>query len=201
MKKIQFLLLFILLINCKTLTKISYGVKNPNFKKNNDLYSFLNKNNVDSKSIYFFKDYDNMIKAYQLRYSTIPDAYFFNNNGNFIPYKSNAEQCNAKVDDFISDLKNININKSENKNIKDFIPLLKNDKNEVIVLNEITVLITWATYLGKVNKQKAFEWIKLLEQAKDQGIKINYYLINYDLQESWNLNSNEKKEILNTFKM
>lgn len=201
MKKIQFLLLFILLINCKTLTKISYGVKNPNFKKNNDLYSFLNKNNIDSKSIYFFKDYDNMIKAYQLRYSTIPDAYFFNNNGNFIPYKSNAEQCNAKVDDFISDLKNININKSENKNIKDFIPLLKNDKNEVIVLNEITVLITWATYLGKVNKQKAFEWIKLLEQAKDQGIKINYYLINYDLQESWNLNSNEKKEILNTFKM
>ena len=71
----------------------------------------------------------------------------------------------------------------------------------MIVLNEITVLITWATYLGKVNKQKAFEWIKLLEQAKDQGIKINYYLINYDLQESWNLNSNEKKEILNTFKM
>lgn len=201
MKKIQSLLLFILLINCKTLTKISYGVKNPNFKKNNDLYSFLKKDNVDSKSIYFFKDYDNMIKAYQLRYSTIPDAYFFNNNGNFIPYKSNAEQCNAKVDDFISDLKNININKSENKNIKDFIPLLKNDKNEVIVLNEITVLITWATYLGKVNKQKAFEWIKLLEQAKDQGIKINYYLINYDLQESWNLNSNEKKEILNTFKM
>lgn len=201
MKKIQSLLLFILLINCKTLTKISYGVKNPNFKKNNDLYSFLKKDNVDSKSIYFFKDYDNMIKAYQLRYSTIPDAYFFNNNGNFIPYKSNAEQCNAKVDDFITDLKNININKSENKNINDFIPLLSNDKNEVIVLNEITVIITWATYLGKMNKQKAFEWIKLLEQAKDQGIKVNYYLVNYDLQECWDLSSDEKKEILDAFKM
>lgn len=201
MKKIQFLLLFILLINCKTLTKINYGVKNPNFKKIHDLRNFLNKNNIDSKSIYFFKDFDNMIKAYQLKYSTIPDAYFFNQNGNFIPYKNNTEQCNAKVDDFITDLKNININKSENKNINDFIPLLSNDKNEVIVLNEITVIITWATYLGKVNKQKAFEWIKLLEQAKDKGIKVNYYLVNYDLQECWELSSDEKKEILDTFRM
>lgn len=201
MKKIQFLLLFILLINCKTLTKINYGVKNPNFKKIHDLRNFLNKNNIDSKSIYFFKDFDNMIKAYQLKYSTIPDAYFFNQNGNFIPYKNNTEQCNAKVDDFITDLKNININKSENKNIIDFIPLLSNDKNEVIVLNEITVIITWATYLGKVNKQKAFEWIKLLEQAKDKGIKVNYYLVNYDLQECWELSSDEKKEILDTFRM
>lgn len=201
MKKIQFLLLFILLINCKTLTKMSYGVKNPKFKKIHELRIFLNKNNIDSKSIYFFKDFDNMIKAYQLKYSTIPDAYFFNQNGNFIPYKSNAEQCNAKVDDFITDLKNININKSENKNINDFIPLLSNDKNEVIVLNEITVIITWATYLGKMNKQKAFEWIKLLEQAKDQGIKVNYYLVNYDLQECWDLSSDEKKEILDAFKM
>lgn len=201
MKKIKLLLLFTLLVNCKTLTKISYGVKNPNFKKNVELYNFLKKNNINLKSIYFFKDFDNMIKGYELKYSTIPDAYFFNQNGSFIPYKSNTEQCNAKVDDFITDLKNIKNNKSENKNINDFIPLLSNDKNEVIVLNEITVLITWASYLGKVNKQKAFEWIKLLEQAKDKGIKVNYYLVNYDLQESWELKSDEKKEILESFKM
>lgn len=201
MKKIKLLLLFTLLVNCKTLTKISYSVKNPNFKKNVELYNFLKKNNVNLKSIYFFKDFDNMIKGYELKYSTIPDAYFFNQNGDFIPYKSNTEQCNAKVDDFITDLKNINNNKSENKNINDFIPLLSNDKNEVIVLNEITVLITWATYLGKVNKQKAFEWIKLLEQAKEKGIKVNYYLVNYDLQECWELKSDEKIEILESFKM
>lgn len=201
MKKIKLLLLFTLLVNCKTLTKICYGVKNPNFKKNVELYNFLKKNNINLKSIYFFKDFDNMIKGYELKYSTIPDAYFFNQNGNLIPYKSNTEQCNAKVDDFITDLKNIKNNKSENKNINDFIPLLSNDKNEVIVLNEITVLITWASYLGKVNKQKAFEWIKLLEQAKDKGIKVNYYLVNYDLQECWELKSDEKKEILESFKM
>ncbi len=201
MKKIQFLLLFILLTNCKTLTKMSYGIKNPSFKKNYELYNFLKKNNVDSKSIYFFKDFITMAKGYELKYSTIPDAYFFNQNGNFIPYKKNTEKCNAKVDDFITDLKNINFNKSENKNIKDFIPLLSNDKNKEIVLNEITVLITWATFLGKTNKKKAFEWIKLLEQAKEKGIKVNYYLINYDLQESWELNNDEKKEILNAFKI
>ena len=201
MKKTYFLLFFILLVNCKTLTKISYGVKSPSFKKNYELYNFLKRNNIDPKSIYFFTDFDNMIKAYELKYSTIPDAYFFNQNGDFIPYKSNTEQCNAKVDDFITDLKKINFNKSENKNIKDFIPLLSNDKNKEIVLNEITVLITWATYLGKVNKQKAFEWIKLLEQAKDEGIKVNYYLVNYDLQECWELNNDEKKEILDAFKI
>jgi hypothetical protein len=201
MKKIQFLLLFMLLVNCKTLTKMSYGVRNPNFKTNNELYVFLKKNNINSKSIYFFKNFNNMVKGYELKYTTIPDAYFFNQNGNFIPYKNSTERCNAKVEDFITDLKNINNIKYEDKNIKDFISLLNNDKNEAIKLNEITVIITWATYLGKVNKEKAFEWIKLLEQAKNNGIKINYYLVNYDLLESWNPSSEERKEILDAFKM
>lgn len=35
---------------------------------------------------------------------------------------------------------------------------------------------------------------------KKNNVKINYYLINYDLQKSWNL-SNEEEEINKIFKL
>lgn len=191
------------MISCKSITKTYLGVKNPSFKTHKELNDFITRNQVNTNSIFYFKNFETMIQGYQLKYSSIPDAYFFNQNGDFIPYKNDAENCNAKVDDFIAELKNINLVTPENirtKNIKNFIPLLSNDKNEEMVLNDITVIITWATFLGKVNKQKAFEWIKLLEDAKSKGININYYLVNYDLQESWGLNDKEKKEIRASFK-
>lgn len=201
MKKSLLLFILITFLNCQSIAKLSYGVKDPEFKENKELNQFLQKNKLQATTYFKFKDFDNMLKAFKLKFSSIPDAYFFDKNGNYIPYKNSAEECNAKVDDFIYDLEKKNYKIDSSKNINQLIDLLTSDKNESIVQNEITVLITWATFMGKVNKEKAFEWVKLLDLAKSKGIKVNYYLVNYDLQKSWNLSKSEEKEVTNSFKI
>jgi hypothetical protein len=57
------------------------------------------------------------------------------------------------------------------------------------------VFITWAVFAGKLNDEKAFEWVKLLNDAKKKGINVNYYLLNCDFQKSWNLSKEEKEGI------
>ena len=52
---------------------------------------------------------------------------------------------------------------------------------------DITVLITWTVYAGKLNKSKAFEWTHLLKTAQTKGINVQYYLLNCDMQKDWNL--------------
>lgn len=201
MKKSLLLFILITFLNCQSIAKLSYSVQQPKFKTKKELYVFLDKYKVNTNSTYCFKNFDNYVNAFNLKYSTIPDAYFFDKNGNYIPYKNSAEECNAKVDDFIYDLEKKNYKIDSSRNINQIIALLTNDKNESIVQNEITVLITWATFMGKVNKEKAFEWVKLLDLAKSKGIKVNYYLVNYDLQKSWNLSKSEEKEVTNSFKI
>jgi hypothetical protein len=177
-----------------------YGYKTPNFKSDVELISFLNKSKVKSNSLYTFKSWEDFLKALKLKYSRIPDAYFFNSEGYLVSYRKTTSDCNSKVDTFISELNNLQeMNFDNSKRLSDYIELLTNNKNEPLNKDEITVIISWASYLGKTNKIKAFEWIKLLEQAKEKGLKINYYLVNYDLQEKWNLSIEERKEILEAF--
>lgn len=203
MKKKHFILPFIfLIVSCKSITKIYLGVKNPTFKTHEQINDFLIKKDLSQSSIYYVKswvNYENLLKS---KYSSFPEAFFFNNEGEFVNYKKDSKECNANVGEFIKNLNNFsNFKIDKTKNIKTIEENISNNKGEKFDHAEINVVITWATFLGKVNKNKAFEWIKLLEEAKKEGINVNYYLVNYDLQESWNLNSNDKKEILDTFKL
>jgi hypothetical protein len=203
MKKLSFFLLFVfLLTSCKTVTKIYLGVKNPSFKTHNQLNDFLIKKDLKQSSIYYIKSWKNYENLLKTKFSSFPEAYFFNKEGDFVNYKKDSKECNAKVGEFIKSLANFsNFKIDKSKNLKKFEENISNSKNEKFKNSDINVIITWATFVGKVNKNKAFEWIKLLEQAKDKGIKVNYYLVNYDLQDSWELNNDEKKEILDAFKI
>lgn len=202
MKRISYLLIFALLINCKSLTKISLGVKNPKFKTEKELNNFLIKEKLNQPSIYFVKSWKSYEILLKTKFSSFPDAYFFNKNGDFVNYKKNTKECNANVGEFIKNLNEFSNSETDpTKNIKIFEENISNNKNEKFQESEITVIITWATFLGKVNKNKAFEWIELIKEAQKSGQNINYYLINYDLQECWNLDQNDKKEILDAFKL
>ncbi|MFC4739391.1 hypothetical protein ACFO3U_05240 [Flavobacterium ponti] len=198
---IIYTLFIVFLINCQSLAKLKYGIKNPYFATESDLNSFLLKYKIQQNS-FFFKDWESYKQAITSKYSSIPDAYFFNKNGEFVTYKKTASDCNAKVDEFIAELNNFSsIEGDKTKNISEIIPLLTNTKNEKIDLNEVTVLISWASFIGKVNEDKAFEWIRILDEAKNNNVKVNYYLINYDLQKSWDLNEEDENEIKESFKM
>ncbi len=203
MKKLFFIsLLSILIASCKTITKIYLGVKNPSFKTHKQLNDFLVKKDLNQSSIYYIKSWKNYEKLLNEKYSSFPEAYFFNKDGDFVNYKKDSRECNANVGEFIKNLTEFsNFKTVKTKNIKIFEDNICNNKNEKFKASDINVIITWATFVGKVNKNKAFEWIELIEEAKRKGININYYLVNYDLQESWKLSDNEKKGILDAFKI
>lgn len=171
-KTIIYFIIYLLLLNCQSIAKIKYGVKNPYFATEKKLTAFLIKYNVQQNSIFYFKDWESYRKAIMSKYSSIPDAYFFNKNGEFVAYKKTASDCNAKVEEFINELNSFSSKEGDkNKNINEIIPLLSNTKDEKVGLNEITVLISWASFIGKVNEDKAFEWIKVLDNAKKKQCK------------------------------
>lgn len=201
-KSVYLFTILLILIGCKPLSRTSLGVKNPKFKNQIEVYNFAKKHDVKLASIYYFANWESMKRAFELKYSKIPNAYFFNKNGDFVDYKKKSSDCNAKVDEFIENLENFSCyNSDSSKNINQILPLIKNDKSDSIIQNDITVIISWASFMGDVNKEKAFEWIKLLEKIKQKDINLEYYLINYDLQKSWNLTIMEEKEIENIFKI
>jgi hypothetical protein len=44
-------------------------------------------------------------------------------------------------------------------------------------------------------QKKAFLWIDLLEKAKSEGVKVNYYLLNCDYQKSWDIPEESKEKL------
>lgn len=194
MKKLLLLLLVISVAGCKPLMLKYYGIKDPSFKTEKQIKRYLVKKDIDTTASLYPKN----LQAWgQIGKLGMPQAYFFNAKGEYVNYKKSASDCNAKVDSFIGDLKNLNNEPSQ----KDFTITQMFDRFNAYngKLPETSgydgyVVITWATYLGKLNKDKSFEWLSSLDKAKASGLKIQYYLVNGDLQEKWGLTEDQKNE-------
>lgn len=187
-----------LFFSCKTVLLKVKGVKDPKIETYTSTQKYLYKNDIDTNHVVYFKNINSFLFASKKKYVQIPNAYFFDRNENFVDYRKSTTDCNAKIDGFIQDLNAFNQAKKDStrtiSELKGF--LVGSNRN---LLNEkkadITVFITWAKFVGALNKEKAFDWVKLLEEAKQKGISVNYYLLNCDFQESWNMTQEEKEAL------
>jgi len=188
MKKITFLFLLAFLFGCKPAAKMIYGIKKPMLEDKQSIQAFLQNSKVDITKVLYLRDFKSFISVAQMKLMSFPNALFFNKDGAFVDYNQTPSDCNANVGTFISDLTTFkNSTVDSTKTLNQIIPYVDVDKNG-IPQSDITVLITFAKYTGKkLNKEKAFEWVKLLETAKQKGINVNYYLLNCDYQKSWNI--------------
>lgn len=199
MKKV--LLIFatvVLLFSCKSVLKTIKGIRNPKLETHTSLQKYLIKNDLDTTRLVYFKDINSFVLASKKKYVQIPNAYFFDKNGNFVDYRKSVTDCNAKVDGFIQDLNAFSeAKKDPTKTLTELEGFLTSSNKNLISEKDahVTVFITWARYAGALNKEKAFDWVKLLEEAKQKGISVNYYLLNCDFQESWNLTKEEKEAL------
>lgn len=186
------------LFSCKTVLLKVKGVTDPKIETYSSSKKYLCKNNIDTTRLVYFKDLNSFGRASKKKLLQIPNAYFFDKNGNFVDYRKSATDCNAKVDDFIQDLNTFDEAKKDSTKtlteLKRF--LASSNKNSLYEKpGEITVFITWARYVGALNREKAFDWVKLLEEAKQKGVSVKYYLLNCDFQEKWNLTKEEKEAL------
>ncbi|WP_417352797.1 hypothetical protein [Flavobacterium alkalisoli] len=186
--------------NCKSLLKKSYGITNPKIEKKENIKKYLLKNKIDTTNVLIFKDLQSYAIMTKSRGVKIPNAMFFNSKGNYVDYKKSPEDCTAKIHDFILDIKNLNNTDSETWQINDlsnFILHLDN-RNETLFEEgkyDAYVIINWAIFVGKLNHEKAFDWINVIEQINSNDFKIKYYLLNCDFQESWNMTEDQKTSL------
>jgi len=197
-KHILLTLLFTLNISCNRITLIYYGVKNPKIETIESVKKYIKKQNISNYELIFFKNIDelNNFKK-EFNELKVPDAYFFNQNGNYVPYKKNAKECNAHVDDFIIDLKNINNDNSNmNINLQSLNHFFVDDDNNnpKIVKGKTIVILSFAKFLGKVNKEHSFEWVKSLEEAS-KNIDLKVYLLNSDFMNFWDVTNDDLPKI------
>lgn len=186
------------LFSCKSALKAIKGVKDPKLETYVTTKKYLHKNDIDTTKVVYFKDISSFIKATQRKYMKIPNAYFFDSNGNFVDYRKSVTDCNAKVDEFILDLNTFNEAKKDSTKTLTELKGFLVSSNKKLLSEEpgrISVFITWAKYVGALNREKAFDWVKLLEAAKQKGINVDYYLLNCDFQENWNLTKEEKESL------
>jgi hypothetical protein len=183
---IGILLALVFSSGCQSALKTAYGIKKPRLENKVSIKKYLTKYKVNATDVYTFKDIQSFLKAGQEDLLSFPEAIFFNKDGNRVRYKKEAEACNAKVGDFLSDLENFSkMPQDSSMTMKQFFELLS-DK-PTVENADVNVVITWTKYVGRLNKTKAFKWIELIESAKAKGINVNYYLLNCDYQKSWNL--------------
>ncbi|KGO96243.1 hypothetical protein Q767_08305 [Flavobacterium enshiense DK69] len=174
------------------------GVKGPKLETYTTTKRYLIKNNIDTSRVVYYKNLNSYVYAAKKRYLSIPNAMFFDKDGNFVDYRKNPSDCNAKVEGFIEELSAFKeAKKDSTKTLFELKKLLASSNNKA--LNEepadVTVFITWARYVGTLNKEKAFDWVKLLEEAKQKGVSVNYYLLNSDFQENWNMTKEQKEDL------
>lgn len=187
-----------LFFSCKSTLKTIKGIKDPKIETYSATQKYLYKKDMDTARVVYFKDFNSFAQASKKRLLQVPNALFFDKDGNFVDYRKSATDCNAKVDDFIQDLNTFNeAKKDTTKTIADLKQLVVGANKNLLSEKpgEITVFITWAKFAGTLNKEKAFDWVKLLEAAKQKGISVNYYLLNCDFQENWNLTKEEKEAL------
>lgn len=186
MKVFGIVIVLFFCMGCKTALKTAYGIKKPRLETEFSTKKYLLRRDVDTSNVYTFKNIQSYLAAAQKDMLSFPEAIFFNKQGNLVRYKKEAEYCNAKVDDFLSDLSSFSKMPEEQSITMDqFLGHLNGDLQPEKA--DVNVFITWTIYSGRLNKTKAFEWIKLIDKAKANGINAKVYLVNCDFQKAWNL--------------
>lgn len=141
---------------------------------------FLRKYGICKTNDFVFKNLQSYIKAYNNRHFVLPKAYLFNSQNQLI-----------KVLDTPKDLDTIYLLEADVNSSLSYRSLEKlyseviDSVKGISFSKEPKIVLTWSVYAGDLNKDYAFAWLKKLNTVKNQKIKV--YLLNCDLQDTWDL--------------
>lgn len=113
----------------------------------------------------------------------------FDKSGKELIYKETTESCNAGLFKVIPDLRKDSQLKAGEHNLQDLISkytlVIDDDPSEIIDDSDYYLLLDWAIFAGRLNKDHLLVWENLAKDNKNVKIKINK--INIDFQESWGI--------------
>jgi hypothetical protein len=185
MKKYLFLIaLSCGLLSCNAVMMKMYGIKDPEIE---------NEKSICKKALKYDLDTTNILTVYstefpkKLRSTSIPDVAIYDSKGKYIEYRQTDTSCNAGLFQFIPDLK-----KGAAYNQPDSAALqtemmkfrdMKGNKVEMPEQADFYVVIYWAVWAGKLNKDHVKVWEDLAKNNRQANIKV--IKANLDMQEYW----------------
>jgi hypothetical protein len=145
--------------------------------------AFLRRHNINQSNALVYKNIEAFDVAYKKTDVVLPNAYFYNSEGDLIAVELNPDKIQYNIGKWLRNL--IKQKVQTHKKISDILEFVEADIWPQPKVNEITIIITWAIYAGNINKDYSFKWIELFDKLKQSGYQINYYLLNCDLQKHW----------------
>jgi hypothetical protein len=194
MKKIAIILFStFFFLSCQPNLKKIYGIKDPEIESEKTILKAAKKYKLDSTNILTVNSKDFL---YVLNGQSIPDAAIYDKNGKYIEYRQTDTSCNAGLFQFIPSLNLTDLYnqpdssdlKSELKKYRD----LKGNDLKILESADFYVIIYWAVWTGKLNKDHVKIWEDLAKENKNTKIKV--LKVNLDLQSWWN--KQERDEII-----
>ncbi len=187
-------LLFILIgfSSCQKLVLTYYGVKKPQVESSGNIWQKSHKYGLDTsliltvKAPYFLQT---------LSKQPLPGILIFNKKGEAIRYKNSDSGCNAGLASFIPQLKPGETYPADSS--RPLLPVLLSRYETFQGANiqadstaDFHLIIYYALWLGKLNRQKAALWQNLARE--NQQAKIQVHLVNLDLLDQWPTPEREK---------
>lgn len=195
MKNILLITALVFFASCQPIAKAVAGIKNPKIENAETVKSYIKKINFDTQNNLVLKDKSSYKTVLNLFYKSFPEAVLFDNYGNELIYKETATSCNAGLFKVIPELdKNSELKKGTHQLsqvLSDYTKPLDDDSEIITNDSDYYLLINWAVFAGKFNKDHVLAWENLAKNNKNCKIKV--LKLNMDLQESWNLKKEDLK--------
>lgn len=182
--------------SCTAVMKKIYGIKKPSIESPESLkkdalgFGFDTTYILTSNAEKFLDNFHG---------KGIPDIDVFDSEGNYIEYRDSDTSCNAGLFKFIPEL---NTNKIYNKTgkkkldeeLSKFVDLY-GKPHQIEKDADFYLMVYWATWTGRLNKDHVAEWEQLVKENKN--CKIKYIKVNLDMQTHWPIEEQKRiKKIL-----
>jgi len=184
----------IILIGCLWLGRLSvlkliYEIHDPAVENSQTILKAAQKYKLNTEALVVVapQHFQSMLKAYN---ASIPDALILDRQGNYITYRITPQACNANLFSFIPALEKdgrytITGKTDLQEEMRKFRDLKGNELGYTF-LNphaDYYVFISWATFIGKLNK----DHVKVWEDLASGNLKANIQVINVnmDVQQWW----------------
>lgn len=193
MKKLLLVPALYITVGCQQLAKIVAGFDNPKLENIQSVQSYARQHHLDAATNVIAKDKESMKQLLWVFNKKLPDAVLFDTAGKELIYRSPSETCTAGLFKIIPNLDKTTSLKKGTQDLENIIirytkPLF-GSSDTVIDGSDYYLMINWAKYAGKKNKENVLEWENLAKSNKKVRIKV--IKVNMDFQDSWGLTEKE----------
>lgn len=187
-KLLLFLILVTLGTSCSKIMMVFYGAHQPRIETPESIYKYLEKKSIKTNNVYFLKD-STAFYEYFDAFGKLPRVYIYNNNKYLLDIIE-KDTCSGQTDDMIYHLSTNKIYPIDSSRILEQVManiLTSNGykiSTDTINSSDFYVMMYFAKFTGKLNKQNISYWEQQLIMKED-SLNLTIYKICCDPLESW----------------